>query len=304
MKIGIVLPIAQGDDGILPYAEIRALARQAETVGLDSIWVFDHLLFRSGDEETAGIWEAWTMLAALAEVTERVELGTIVMCTAFRNPALLAKMADTLDEVSGGRLILGLGAGWHDPEFAAFGIPKDHLASRFDDAMAIIGPLLRQGMVDFSGDYYSAPNCELVPRGPRPNGLPILVAASGPRMLRITARHADAWNTAWLGQPSLLAERRAKLEAACAEVGRDPAEIEITVGVTVAVPAPGEASEDEHDPAKVLTGSAEEIADGLRAYAEAGTGHVICNLSPNDAGGLERFAAALARYWTSTGADV
>src|SRR4051812_12310629 len=145
MRVGVIMPIAEGDaTGAPSYAAIRALARQAEAAGFDSIWVYDHLLFRFPEQPTGGIWEAWTLLAALAEATERVELGTIVLCVPFRNPAVLAKMADTLEEISGGRLILGLGAGWHQPEFDAFGIPFDHKVDRFEEALQIITSLLRE----------------------------------------------------------------------------------------------------------------------------------------------------------------
>jgi alkanesulfonate monooxygenase SsuD/methylene tetrahydromethanopterin reductase-like flavin-dependent oxidoreductase (luciferase family) len=128
MKIGVVLPITEDEPSGQPpgYAEIRALALQAEAAGFDSLWIIDHLLFRFPDKPTPGVWEGWTLLAALAEATKRVELGSLVLCTAFRNPALLAKMAATVDEISGGRLILGVGAGWHQPEFDAFGLPFDH----------------------------------------------------------------------------------------------------------------------------------------------------------------------------------
>jgi probable F420-dependent oxidoreductase len=298
VKLGIILPIAGEEDDIARYAEIRDLALRAEAADLDSVWVFDHLLFRSGDGATAGIWEAWSVLAALAEATERITLGTLVMCTGFRNPALLAKMADTLDEISGGRLILGLGAGWNDPEFEAFGMPNDHKVSRFEEALAIIVPLLREGRVDYRGSYYSAPECVLIPRGPRPGGPPILIGAAGPRMLGLTARWADAWNTCWLGLPTKLPERRAELHEACAAAGRDPATLEVTVGVTVGVPDPNEPATDDEpaDPDKVLTGTADEIAAGLRAYQAEGAGHLICSLAPGDRAALDRFLLAVERY--------
>ena len=135
------------------WSDIRAGAIAAEQAGLDGVWLYDHLLYRFPERPSTGVWEGWTFLAALAEATERCELGTIVMCTAFRNPAVLAKMAATLDEVSGGRLILGLGAGWHQPEFEAFGIPFDRKAGRFEEALQIIVPLLREGKVDFAGGH-------------------------------------------------------------------------------------------------------------------------------------------------------
>ena len=299
MKLGIILPIAENPEtGQTPgYGEIRALAQQAEAAGLDSVWIFDHLIYRFPERPVSGLWECWTLLPALAEATQRVELGTLVLCVPFRNPALLAKMADTLDEVSDGRLILGLGAGWDQPEFDAFGFPFDHLASRFEEALQIIVPLLREGKVDFQGTYYHAPNCELRPRARRPGGPPILVAGAKPRMLRLTAHYADAWNFAWLGNVEGLTERRAALEAACREVGRDPQSLEVTVGVNVGY----EVGEESPDPKKVLFGSAEEIAAGLKGYADAGVGHVIAALRPNTAQGLERFAETVRIFRQMTG---
>lgn len=149
-----------------------------------------------------GIWESWTVLAALAEATHRVEIGTLTLCASFRNPAVLAKMAVSLDEVSEGRLILGIGAGWNEPEYRAFGLPFERRVDRFAEALQIIAPLLRHGRVTFRGRYYSVEDCEIVPRGPRPDGPPLLIGATGPRMLRLAAEHADNWNlTAYVARP-------------------------------------------------------------------------------------------------------
>src|SRR5207244_12084002 len=117
----------------------------------------------------------WTRPAALAEATHRVEIGTLVTCNSFRNPAILAKMATTVDEISHGRLILGVGAGWNEPEYQAFGLPHDHRVDRFEEALQIIKPLLRDGQVDFKGRYYQAPDCEIVSRGRRSDGPPLMV---------------------------------------------------------------------------------------------------------------------------------
>jgi probable F420-dependent oxidoreductase len=298
MQIGLIMPIAEDDPprGMPSYAQIRAIALQAEAAGFDSIWVYDHLLYRFPEQPTAGIWEVWSMLAALSEATTRVELGTIVLCVPFRNPAVLAKMAATVDEISGGRLILGLGAGWHKPEFEAFGVPFDHKVDRFEEALQIIVPLLREGKVDFSGTYYSAPDCQLLPRGPRPRGPEILIASAKPRMLRLTARYADSWNTAWLGMPTALPERRAKLEAACAEEGRDPSTLAVTVGVSVSYAEPGKSLDKPPSPDKALFGSPEQVAAGLRAYAEQGVAHVICGLEPTTPESLAWLAEALRIY--------
>jgi probable F420-dependent oxidoreductase len=297
MKIGVVLPIAQNPQtGAIPnYREIKALAQRAEASGFDSIWLFDHLLYRWPDRPTSGPWECWTLMAALADATERVQIGSIVLCTAFRNPAVLAKMAVTLDAISDGRLILGLGAGWHQPEFDAFGLPFDHKAGRFEEAIKIIVPLVKQGKVDFHGEYYSAPDCEMRPAPPE-GGITVLIASNGPRMLQLTAQHADSWNTAWFGNPTQMLPRQANLEKACAEVGRDPQTLEVTAGVQVAYPDLGDVPDGTDNAEKFLTGSAEEVAAGLREYAELGVGHVIVNLMPNNAAAQDRFAEALKVY--------
>ena len=294
MDIGIVLPIAEADGahGTPSYSFIREIAVGAEAAGLDSVWVFDHLLFRI-DGLTTGIHECWTVLSAIAEATDRVQLGTIVMCTAFRNPALLAKMAATLDDVSSGRLILGIGCGWHDPEYEAFGYPTDHKVSRFEEALAVIGSLIRDGRADHEGEFVTARDAVLVPPA-RPD-LPILIAAKRPRMLELTARHADAWNMAWFGLPDeRLAGLRADLRAACERVGRDPATLTDTVGVIVSYPDQMWSTFEPTTPA--LSGTPAEIAAGLAAHAAAGADHVIVVLEPCIPATLAEFAEALALF--------
>ena len=206
MKIGLVLPMAEADGpGAGAWPRIRDLALLAEAGGIDSLWVYDHLVFRMAGEAEDGIHEAWTLLSALAAVTERAELGTIVLGTGFRPPALTAKMAATLDEIANGRLILGLGTGWHEPEYRAFGYPFDHRAGRFEEALEIIVPLLRGERVTFKGRWHDVEDAVLIPAPPRParmpGRMPILVAAKGERVLRLAARWADAWNAAWFGFP-------------------------------------------------------------------------------------------------------
>ncbi len=291
MRIGLVLPIAEsdGEHGTPPYAFIREIAVGAEAAGLDSVWVFDHLLFRS-EGKTEGVHECWTLLSAIAEATDRVELGTIVMCTAFRNPALLAKMAATLDHISHGRLILGIGCGWHDPEYEAFGYPTDHKVSRFEESLAVISGLIREGRADLEGQYVTARDAVLAPPS-RPD-LPILIAAKRPRMLELTARHADAWNMAWFGLPDdRLATLRADLQAACERVGRDPATLTDTVGMVVQYP-------DLVWPAfelspRAISGSSSDIAAGLAAHAAAGADHLIVVLEPCTPATVAEFGEAV-----------
>jgi alkanesulfonate monooxygenase SsuD/methylene tetrahydromethanopterin reductase-like flavin-dependent oxidoreductase (luciferase family) len=301
VKIGILLPIAETDSGtILRYKDIRDAALQAERDRFDSVWIVDHLLFE-WDGQRQGIWEGWTLLSALAEATTRIELGTLVMCTAFRNPALLAKMADAVDEVSEGRFIFGLGAGWHEPEFTAFGYHYDHLASRFEDALRIIAPLVRTGAADYQGTYERAVDCVSRPRGPRPEGPPILVGASRPRMLRLTAELADAWNTCWLGRASELPERLGPLHAACAEVGRDSATVEVTVGQIVATPEPTPDANDHARRERFEFASPDALVEEWRSFEEQGVGHLIVWPQPYDAGCLNLVTAAQCIYRDGSG---
>ena len=300
MKIGILMPIAETDSGsILRYKDIRAAALQAERDRFDSVWIVDHLLFE-WDGQRRGIWEGWTLLSALAEATTRIELGTLVMCTAFRNPALLAKMADALDEVSEGRFIFGLGAGWHEPEFTAFGYPFDHLAGRFEDALRIIAPLLRTGVVDYQGTFERAVDCASLPRGPRPEGPPILIGASRPRMLRLTAEVADAWNTCWLGRAGELPEKLAPMRAACADVGRDPASLEVTVGQIVVTPE-STLNADAEGGERFEFVTPDALANEWRLFEEQAVGHLIVWPQPYDANCLNLVTAALRIYRNGSG---
>lgn len=294
MKIGFVIVIAEHPvyKKALSYPKIRRMARWGEKVGFDSLWLYDHLLYRN-ENRTIGIWECWTILSALADATKRIELGTLVCCNLFRNPAILAKMAATLDEVSGGRLILGLGAGWNQAEFDAFGIPNDHPASRFEEALQIICPLLREGQVDFTGAYYQAQDCIIAPRGPRPSGPPILIGTNGERMMRLTARYADLWNTAYMGKPESFQKPLQAFQQACAEAGRSPQSIGATALLYLAFPdlVPPGAYDKE-----ALTGSIEEIAEAMSGYEKMGTEHLMFHTIPYNQKALDRLAQAVKLY--------
>jgi probable F420-dependent oxidoreductase len=283
MKVGLMLPMNE-DEGlgrVRPWTEIRELALTAEETGLDSIFAADHLLFREADGRLEGIHECWTVLTAIAAITTRVEIGPLVLAVPFRNPALTAKMAAEFDEVSGGRLVLGLGCGWHEPEFEAFNYEFDHRVSQFEEALEIIVPLLREGRARFTGRWHRA-DAELLPRGPRPGGPPILIAGKGPRMLRLVARHADAWNAAWYGLPDEAHELDARIErlrAACTAEGRDPAALSLTAGVFVVVPHLARDG-DEEPPDSVMRGTADELAPMLAGYAQHGIDQLIVHVWP------------------------
>ena len=296
LRVGVQLPEVERE---VRWPELLDMVRAIEDLGYDSIWLGEHLLYRWPDRAPRGPWEAWASLAGLAAVTSRVTIGPLVACTAFHNPAILAKRADTIDEIAGGRFVLGLGAGWNETEFRAFGVPFDHRIARFEEAFTIIRSLLRDGAVDFEGAYYQARDCELLPRGPRPGGPPLMIGSSGERMLRITAPHVDSWN-AWFADtgnsPSGVAALHEKVESACAEVGRDPTAIERTVAVMVRLPGGagrtmGDTSVAETAPA--LEGSLEAMAEEMRAYARAGIAEVQLVLDPIDRPSIERFAAVL-----------
>jgi probable F420-dependent oxidoreductase len=273
------------------------MARVAEEVGFDSLWVGDHLLYRNAGEAPRGPWEAWSMLAALAAVTERVQLGPLVASASFHNPAMLAKKAAAVDEISGGRLILGLGAGWNEAEYRAFGYPFDHRVDRFEEAFTIIRSLLRDGAVDFSGRYHQARDCLLLPRPVRPGGPPIMIGTTGRRMLRLTAAHADAWNawfTSFGNRPEGIAPIRGEVDEACRAVGRDPHTLERTVAVLVQV-EDGEVSRRGGDQERVppLRGSVEELAATLRRFAAEGIGHVQLVVDPIRVRSIERLGPVL-----------
>ncbi len=296
LKVGVQLPEVERE---VRWPEILDMARAIEDLGYDSIWLGEHLIYRWPNRGPRGPWEAWSLLAALAAVTSRVEFGPLVACTNFHNPAILAKRSATIDEISGGRFVLGLGAGWNETEFRAFGIPFDHRIDRFEEAFTIIRTLLRDGAIDFEGTWYSARDCELLPRGPRPAGPPLMIGSNGERMLRITAPHVDSWNS-WYSDthnsPAGIAALAAKVDAACAATGRDPSEIERTVAVQVRLPGgTGREMGDTSDvqAVKPLEGSASEMAEELRAYARAGIGHVQLVLDPITRESIDRFAGVL-----------
>jgi alkanesulfonate monooxygenase SsuD/methylene tetrahydromethanopterin reductase-like flavin-dependent oxidoreductase (luciferase family) len=292
LQVGVQLPEIEYEPR---WTDLATMARTAEDIGLDSVWVGDHYLYRT-EAGPRGPWEAWTQLAAIAAVTSRVRIGPLVASTSFHEPAVLAKMASTVDEISGGRLILGLGAGWNEAEYAAFGFPFDHRVSRFEEAFTIIRTLLTEGAIDFDGSYYQLRDCELLPRGPRPEGIPLLVGSIGPRMLRITLPHVSAWN-AWFwwfrNSPQAIGEQMGQVDEACREVGRDPGAVERTAAVFVELPGATGSRDFDSGSAPPISGAPEQIAASLRAFADAGIGHVQLVIDPVTPAGVEALAPVL-----------
>ena len=267
------------------WPDIRSFAEHADAAGLDSLWVSDHFFGSMPGAPLEGVHEAWTLTTALATATTRVEFGQLVTCASYRNPGLLAKMAVTADAVSGGRLVLGLGAGWHDTEYEAFGYPTDHRVSRLEEFLEITVPLLRGETVSFAGRYHRVADAVLLPAPDHP--IPLLVAGNGPRILQLTARYADAWNTAWFARPDdRLHKRLVALETALEEEGRDPSTLRRTYGMFIADPA---VAPDESD---AFTGSVDELAETLTRFGELGFVDVIAVLEPANERSLDRLAEA------------
>ncbi len=259
---------------------MAAIARAAEEVGFDSLWVGDHLLYRGDGRPERAPWDAWVILAGLATVTERVTIGPLVACTAFHRPAMLARTAAAVDELSGGRLVLGLGAGWNAVEFRAFGVPFDRRVSRFAESFEIIRRLLSGERVTHAGRFHRVVDALLLP--PPARRPPLMIGSNGPRMLAITLPHVDAWNTwyeSYGNTPAGFAALNRRIDEAAADSGRDPAAITRSACVFVALdPSPPERPIGEG--ARPVQGPAERIAAHLRELAEAGADEAIVVVNP------------------------
>jgi alkanesulfonate monooxygenase SsuD/methylene tetrahydromethanopterin reductase-like flavin-dependent oxidoreductase (luciferase family) len=261
-------------------------------MGFDTVWIPDELLWREPDGLPRGWWESVAMAGAVAAATSRMKVGTWILSALHRNPGITAKAAETLDEISGGRFVFGLGSGHAGRQARAFGLPEDHVIGRFEEAVEVIVPLLRVGRADFEGTYHAARDLEQRPVGPRPGRIPIMIGAGGPKMLHLAARHADIWSW-YVEERSELAEfapRSAALEAACIEIGRDPASIGRSAGIIV---EPTDVTGAAEALAAPLRGSAEQIADGLRSFRDGGFTQVEILLWPRTLAALEAMAPVL-----------
>ena len=306
MKIGVSLPqhTASNAEQWIGTRDVLEAASLAEASGLDSVWLIDHFFIPSvyddmianGEKPSAalrgvqvGAWECWSLASALAIATERVEIGTQVTNTGNRNPALLARLVDTVDDLSGGRVILGLGAGYFRSEYDAFGYAWENRVGRLEEALQIISPLLRGNSVSFNGTYYRTENARLLPKSPRSSGPPILIGSvkGGPRIRRLTAQCADYWNCYLAfgdSRPEALLPHRDLQFAACERVGRDPATLPVHVTVSV---QPGDGGE-----AGPLAGSPKQIATQFARFRDLGVAHLVATLKPFSPSTLEVLAEA------------
>lgn len=275
-KFGVQRPEA---GRFVPWPEYLDLARRAEAAGFDSVWVGDHLLYDLPDGSTRGPYEAWTTLAAIAAVTERVEIGPLVASTSFHAPAMLAKQAATVDAISGGRLVVGLGAGWNRREYDAFGFAYDRRVSRFEEALAIIVPLLREGRTTFHGRFHDVEDCVIDPSPVRPGGPPVMLGSTSPRMLGIGLPVVDSWNVWWSvygNSVERFAEVRAEVDAVMPP-GRDVA---ATAAVLVTLPGGRGRLMGDHYDARVTTVTPDDLVDHVRGLAQAGATHLQLVLDP------------------------
>jgi alkanesulfonate monooxygenase SsuD/methylene tetrahydromethanopterin reductase-like flavin-dependent oxidoreductase (luciferase family) len=294
LEIGLVLPMGDPfvDGPTARWADIRDLALRAEAIGFETVWTADELLWRRPDGKTQGWWECIALTGAVAAATSRVKVGTWIMSALHRNPAITAKAVETLDEISGGRFVFGLGSGHAGAQARAFGLPENHVYSRFEEALQILIPLLRRGKADFAGTFHAARSLEHRPVGPRAGRIPIMIGAKGPKMLQLAARHADIWSW-YVEERSDLTEfgpRLAALEAACVEVGRDPATIGKSAGVVV---EPTSITGSEAVLGKPIRGSTAQITDALRAFGAAGFTNLELVVWPPSLEALDAIAPVL-----------
>ena len=295
LEIGLVLYTGDvGPDRVTArWEELRTLALRAEEIGFDTVWAPDELLWRRTPETERGFWDGVAMLGALAAVTSRIRIGSWVMSALHRNPGIIAKAVETIDEISGGRFVFGLGAGHAWPGQAkTFGLPEDQVYARFEEALEIIVPLLRGGRADFEGHWHAARDLPQRPVGPRPNGIPIMIGGHGPKGMRHAAKLADVWSC-YVEEPDYRAELKRKIaafDAACAEVGRDPETIGRSAGIDV---APLAGSADEAPPNTSIAGSAETIAEGLRELRAMGFSQLELIPAPQSIEAVEAMAPVL-----------
>lgn len=300
------------DSYIHSWQTMKDMVLMAEDVGFYSAWIPDHLIHEPEGVERYGIWESWSLVTALLAVTSKIRVGSHVLCAGWRNPALIAKMADTVDEISDGRLILALGAGWHEPEYRAFGFPFDHRIGRFEEAVQIIHGLLHDGHIDFEGTYYTARDCELRPRGPSNGEIPIMIGTlagtplgdemglvrKGWRMLDLVAKYASMWNCTTVADPELIPPIRAMVDEACDRNDRPRQTLDRSNGLIINLPGWQDhfgmtSVRQRRARAGVFNGDYAEIAAYIRKYADQGVDEVHIQIDPENPQGVEQFGRVI-----------
>jgi alkanesulfonate monooxygenase SsuD/methylene tetrahydromethanopterin reductase-like flavin-dependent oxidoreductase (luciferase family) len=290
VRVGVQLPEAER---VVRWPEVAAMARAAEESGFESVWLGDHLLYRGDGREERGPWEVWTQLAGIAAVTSRVRLGPLVACASFHPPGLIAKMAASVDEISAGRFVLGLGAGWNETEYRAFGLPYDRRVSRFEESFSIIRRLVAGERVQTAGCYWSAEDLVLLP--PPARRIPLMIGSNGPRMLSIALPHVDWWNT-WYDRygntPEGFAELNAFVSEQAERAGRAPDEVQRSTAVLVELDP--QAVKRPHSDRRAEPIPLDDLPSHLSALAEAGADEAICILRPITEESIRAVGAELA----------
>ena len=280
MSFGLMVPMREDAmGGKTPrYADLLTMAESAREVGFEALWFADHLSFQQ-DDKTIGTWEAWTLMSAVAQAIPDMQIGPLVSCAGFRNPGLVAKMAEMIDEISNGRFILGMGAGWNKPEYEQFGYPFDYRASRFEESIKIIHGLLREGESTVDGRFWQTKGAINQPRGPRANGAPILIGSNGDRLVHSVAKYADAWNSDWQQSLDDYSPLLDKIDAACDKIGR-PRESLVRTG---SVRFTTDTSDDD-------------VQNYLRGARELGLKHLVIGLEPRNLEAVSWFGEQIARF--------
>lgn len=263
------------------FNDLVTMSLAAQDAGFEALWFGDHLSYQD-DDKTVGTWEAWTLMAAIANAVPNVQVGPLVTSAGYRNPGVIAKMTEMIDEISGGRFILGIGAGWSKPEYDQFGMPYDHRASRFEESIAIIHNLLRNGEATLDGDYWQARAAINQPRGPRPGGAPILVGSNGDRLVHSIAKYADAWNSDWQQSPEDYAPLLAKIDAACDAINRPRESLIRTGSVRFTTDTPSD-----------------DIQGYLHAVRELSLKHLVIGLEPRTTDAVSWFGEQIATFRTN-----
>jgi len=290
-SLGLMIPVSQGHAfGASPgYADILAMSQQAAETGLDGLWFADHFSF-PGENGLRGSWDAWTLMAAIAAAVPGMTIGPMVACTAYRNPGVIAKMTEMLAEITGGKFILGLGAGWQKDEYDQFGIRFEPRVSQFEEALEIISGLVRNGEANVQGTYYQANNARNLPRASHGPSVPIMIGSSSERMLGLLARHADAWNTGWYGSTDGIAEKISRLDAACVKAGRNPETVFRTVCIAIA----GDGYTGSRP--NPFRGDVAAQVQFLRDLESLGFRHICIGLDPCTPESIAAFAPVVAAF--------
>ncbi len=280
MSFGLMIPMREGSmGGETPrFTDVVAMAEAAQAVGFEAMWFADHLSFQQ-DDETVGTWEAWTLMAAIANAVPDVQIGPLVNCAGFRNPGLVAKMAEMIDEISDGRFILGMGAGWNKPEYDQFGYPFDYRASRFEESIEIVHGLLRDGKSTVDGRFWQTNGAINQPRGPRANGAPILVGSNGDRLVHSVAKYADAWNSDWQQSLDDYPPLLEKINAACDKIDRPRESLIRTGSVRFCSDTPDD-----------------DVQKYLHGVRELGLKHLVIGLEPRNLEAVSWFGEQIARF--------